>query len=240
MNSLWFNLFGLNRLMVGWVQLALMGGMALASALAKNKAKNRETQNAAVSNENDQRMRLQQARQQALVNLLLGEANQNFRNADIDLEQRKFALDAPGTRGKQALFGSLMQNLQPAKLTGLSPKLAAKMPTITGGLTADAISPQARQMGGLMQQNAVAGQQAGDRFAPIPQVNFRQGLLPDPMLQGYKGPGKGESILGLIGLAGQIYEQYQNQQNGDVNYGFEAANTSYSPVIPGSQFGRNA
>jgi hypothetical protein len=201
-------LFGLNRIMTGWYQLAIMGGLALANAIAKNKQKNREAQNAASSNENDQAMRMQQARQNALVNLLLGESNQNFRNADLDLRRREFALNAPGTRGKQALFGSLLQNLQPAELGNLSPKLKASMPTLSGGLNPRAISPQARQMGGLMQSNAVAGQQAGDQFAQVPQVNFLQGLLADPQLLGYRGPGKAESILGLLGMAGQAYGAY--------------------------------
>jgi hypothetical protein len=149
--------------------------------------------------------------QQALIQALLAGSNEQTAHAQTDLDRRKFALDAPQTRGRQALLGSLMQNLQPARLTGLSRQLQAAKPTFTGGLSPAAIGPQARQAGALMQSGAVRGLQQGDTFDPLKPTDFRSGVLdptraavPRPELQELQKSGLLEKILGGVGIGGTL------------------------------------
>ena len=151
------------------------------------------------------------AQQQAQIQALLAGSNEQTAHANVDLDRRKFALDAPQTRGRQALLGSLMQNLQPARLSGLSRQLQAAKPTITGGLSPSALGPQARQAGGLMQSGAVRGLQQGDTFEPLQRTNFQAGVLdptraavPRPELLELQKSGLLEKILGGIGIGGNL------------------------------------
>lgn len=151
------------------------------------------------------------AQQQAIMQALLGGSNEQNAHANIDLDRRKFVLDAPSTRGKQALLGSLMQNMKPVTMTGGSPQMLARMPQFSGGLSPSALGPLARQMGLLMQQNSVAGQQKGDTFAPLERTDFKSGVLDPgrstvlpPILAQLQKAGLLEKILGGIGLGGSL------------------------------------
>lgn len=184
---------------------ALLGiGGSLLGALGGNKAKQREAQNQATQAQNDALARLYQTQQQAMLQALLGEEAGKLNRAGVDLQQRGFALNAPSTRAQQALYGSLLERLQPVRLTGLDPRIQARMPQITGGLSPEAIGPLARQFGNLLQKQVLLAQLQGDKFAPIPSTNFRSGLLPPPQLGQYKKPGTAESLLGLAGVGAQI------------------------------------
>lgn len=189
----------------------------VAGAIGSNMSRNRDDRNNAASRADDRQNDQYRTLQQALIQLLLAGSNENRDNARIDLDQRRFALDAPRERGRQALLGSLLQNMQPVRFSGLSPQLQARMPQITGGLTPAALGPQARQMGALMQQNAVSSQQRGDQFSALPRTNFLAGLLPPPQMSGHQGPGRLEALLGLIGMGAGIYGQYRNRNNGGNN-----------------------
>lgn len=219
MNGLWLPLFGFNHLLKGWLPVALGIGSMVTNMLGGNKKQNREAQNAAMPTQNQQELDRYRAQQQSILQALLGQSNEQINQANVDLRQRDFALNAPSVRGKQALLGSLMQNMQPVSFSGLSPQLAARMPKISGGLNPAAIGPLARQMGLLMQQNALSGQRAGDKFAPLLPTDFKGGLLPPPQLQRYQGPGKTESILGLLGMglgiAGSLAGR--GEDSGEVN-----------------------
>ena len=192
----------------GFLIPAILGGLG---AIGANKSRNREAQNNANLVGNQEALQQWQTMQQALMNALIGGSRENIDNARIDLDRRNFSLQAPNVRGQQALVGSLLQNLQPVKLSGLNPQIASRMPQITGGLNPSAIGPLARQMGLLMQQNAVSGQQKGDQFDPLVKTDFLKGLIPAPKLAGYQGPGKAESILGILGAAGGAWSGLQNQ-----------------------------
>jgi hypothetical protein len=150
------------------------------------------------------RLDAQQSQQQAIMQALLGGSNEQSRHADIDLSRRNFALGAPSVRGKQALLGSLMQNMQPVSFSGLSPQLSAKMPKISGGLNPAAIGPLARQMGLLMQQNALSGQQKGDVFSALTPTDFKAGVLPQVQMTPPKKAGLLEKILGGLSLGGSV------------------------------------
>ena len=198
-------------LVFGWAFLIPLAISAI-SAIAANKQKNREAQNAQTAMNNQAAGDDYRTQQNALTNLLLGQSNETARNANIDLDRRQFALQAPGIRGQQALAGSLLANLKPATMTGGSPQMQARMPQISGGLTPDAISPQARQMGELLQLVALSGQKAGDKFDPLATTNWAAGLLAPPGRDPLKEPSRTESLLGLIGgIGGAAWNAYQAQ-----------------------------
>jgi hypothetical protein len=162
------------------------------------------TQQGAVTSANN-------AQQQALMQALLGQSNEQTSHANTDLDRRNFTLNAPSTRGRQALLGSLMQNMQPVSMSGGSPQMRARMPQFSGGLNASAIGPMARQMGGLMQSGAVSAQQKGDTFDPLKPTNFQsgvldptRGLLQSPQLAELQRSGLLEQILGGLGLGGSL------------------------------------
>jgi len=153
-----------------------------------------------------------QTLQNALMQLLQAEESSKQNRAGIDLQRRNFALNAPSARGKQALLGSLIQNIQDVNISGGSPQMRARMPQISGGLRPSAIGPMAQQMGALMQQNAVSGQQKGDVFDPMAPTDFKSGLVDPqtytidaPELQALQESGLLEKILGGIGLGGSLF-----------------------------------
>jgi hypothetical protein len=182
--------------------LGVLGGIL--GGAAGGASKSRESQNNAIAQNNRNQIDLHQAQQQALMQALGLTESSAMNRANLDLNQRQFALQAPSVRGKQALLGSLMQNIQPVSFGNLSPQLRARMPQISGGLNPSAIGPLARQMGSVMQRNALQGQMRGDQFAALPQINFLGGVLEAPKLQQMKQPGLLEKILGGAGLAGSL------------------------------------
>jgi hypothetical protein len=155
--------------------------------------------------------------QQALLNALLGSSREAQGNAAIDLDRRRFALDAPGTRARQATQGSILQNLQPYSTTGGSARLQAHTPTVSGG-PLNALGPGAREAGRLLEGGALAGLRSGDTFDALPTTDFQGGVLkppgilaaPSPLtpptLPAYQGPGGLESLLGALGLAPGIID----------------------------------
>ncbi len=227
---------------------------SLFGSAGAGRSQERQSQNDAASRGNDTISRLfatQQGaasnayntQQQAILQALGLQSREGLDLGDLDLRQRQFALDAPTTRGRQALTGSLLQRLQPVTMSGLPSRISSRMPTISGGLSPAAIGPLARQMGLLMQQNALSGQRAGDRFTPPQRTNFTGGVLPQPsplqppQMQGYQQPGRGESLLGMLGMIGPAISGFQaargpTQPNAMPGQG----QTIYSPTIPGSQF----
>jgi hypothetical protein len=163
--------------------------------------------------------------QQAMLQALLGASNEGQQNALIDLNRRKFALDAPGTRARQATQGSILQSLQPYSTSGGSSRLQAHTPTVSGG-PLSALGPGAREAGRLLEQGALAGLKSGDTFDPLPKTDFQGGVMkppgilaaPSPIaaptLPGYQGPGGLESLLGALGLAPGIVNAIKNALKG--------------------------
>ena len=233
----------------------IMGASSIFSGLGAGRSQERQSQNAATSNSNDALARMfgtQQAgasnayntQQQAILQALGLQSREGLDLGDLDLRQRQFALDAPTTRGRQALTGSLLQRLQPVTMSGLPSRISSRMPTISGGLSPAAIGPLARQMGLLMQQNAVSGQRRGDQFATPQRTNFTGGvlnggnsLLTPPTMQGYQQPGRAESLLGMLGMIGPAISGFQAARGpGQPSAMPGQGQTIYSPTIPGSQF----
>ena len=215
---------------------AILGaGSGVASAIGGSQAANRNAQNQYGMDQGRLIASLYNTNQNALMQSLLGSSNEAQQNAGIDLSQKNFALNAPATRAQQAARGSILQTLQPATMSGGSARLRAATPTISGGLSAANLNQGARDAGRMLEDNALKGLQSGDTFAPLPQTDFKSGVLPLPSLPQFQQPGTGESILGLLGLAGPaLLEAFRQPQK--PNTQIPPGSTTYTPVIPGSQF----
>lgn len=112
-------------------------------------------------------------------------------SAGMDLQRRQFQQQEPGMQARQALAGSILQRIQPLRLTGLSDRVSARMPQMNSII--DAIGPEARQAGSLLSSRGLSGLESGPtQFAPLPPAQIaalqKSGLL--------------EKILGAGGLIG--------------------------------------
>jgi hypothetical protein len=131
---------------------------------------------------NENQQRLQQAQMQNQY--ALG-------SAGMDLQRRQFAQQEPNAQAMQALRGSLLERIQPLKLSGLSERVQGRMPQMNSII--DAIGPEARQAGSLLAQRGVGGLQQGPtQFAPLPPAQ----------MAALKSSGLLEKILGAGGLIG--------------------------------------
>jgi hypothetical protein len=194
---------------LAWLPAVLGAGSAAASAIGTGLSQNRQGQNTAAQQQNQLLAQLFGTQQGAALSALQGEEAGKLNRAGLDLSQRQFALNAPSVRGRQAVAGSLLQNLQPATMSGGSARLQAATPRISGGLNASVLSPDARQVGQFMVQQALTGQQQGDVFESIPATDFQGGRLTPPAMTAYQQPGKMESILGLLGLTQPLIEEFR-------------------------------
>ena len=116
------------------------------------------------------------------------EQNANTQNANTDLNQRSFALQAPGQRAGNSVRGDILATLQKPggqygkfNFTGMAPSL----------------SDNTRQTGQLMARDALLQQLKGDTFDPIPKLKV-------PTATPIPKAGKMEKFGGLAGLIGGI------------------------------------
>jgi hypothetical protein len=116
-------------------------------------------------------------------------------------DRAKLALEAPSARLNQLIRGSLLANVQPARITG-GFSSNVRIPQISGGLSPSALSAAARTGGAEMQRQALLKLFSGQDVPKMP--NFAGALVRPPTLPEYKQPGKGESLLGALGMGGGI------------------------------------
>lgn len=176
--------------MVMWLPLAIMAASMIASKAGKGAAGERTNKNNFIQGENNRAALIHGTQQRGLIDLL----NTQERGT---MDRAKIGLDAPGQRSRQSVIGSLLQNLQPAQISGLP--AGVSVPQMSGGLTPAALNPAARAGGGEMQRQALMALMNKSDVPAMP--NYPQlGMLPAPTAQGYQSPGKLESILSAIGL----------------------------------------
>jgi len=176
----------------------------VAGGAAGGAANQRQHENALINQRNSLLAQLFNTQQGATTAALQGQERGALDRAGLDLQRRQFALNAPQTRGTQAMRGSLMANLQPTRLSGLPSRISASMPQVSGGLNASALSPEVREMGRTLQRQALLDQMKGDTFDPVPETDFKSGVLPLPALEELKKSGLLEKILGGVGLGASI------------------------------------
>ena len=149
----------------------------------------------------------------------LNRVNAGINLADADLRQRQFGLTAPGQRAGNAVRGDILANARDVSFAGLPAGITP--PTISGGLRPSMFSDNTRALGGELSSQALAGQRAGDHFAPLPALpdylkpKAYQGtpyVAPSPYqspsappgLTPLSSSGKLDSILNTAGAMGSI------------------------------------
>jgi hypothetical protein len=115
--------------------------------------------------------------------------------ANTDLNQRKYALGAPGIRASTAVKGDVLAGVQDAGVNGPIIGTHGTIPQITGGLRPSILSQDTRQLGSQVRRDALLGQMKGDTFAPAPTL---PGTTPLPK------PNALDAALSSGGLAASI------------------------------------
>jgi hypothetical protein len=146
-------------------------------------------------NENDQRLRASIAANQDALGRAQLQSQHAIQGGNLDLNRRQFQQNEPNARAGQAVRGSILQNIQPLRLSGLSPRVQARMPQMTSII--DALGPEARQAGALLARAGISGLQNPSTFQPLPQLN-----LPPAQVAALQRSGILEKILGAGGLIG--------------------------------------
>jgi hypothetical protein len=150
-------------------------------------------------------------------------ANQN---AATDLAQREFTLNAPNTRAGTAVRGDILSNARDVSIAAPS---GVNVPQISGGLRPSMFSDATRTLGRTITDQALAAQQKGDTFEPLPALpdyTAPTSALPDyaappkaPSLTPLPEAGAVDSILNTAGTVGaladtfsSIYDRYRKKQ----------------------------
>ncbi len=191
----------------GWLGTAGKVAEAL-GGLSSGRAAGRQAENQAAYYGDQNIIDLYKAQQAAAAN----------RN-NIDLSQKKFSLEAPQLRASNSVRGDVLANAQDATVSGVSPNIP--VPTISGGLRPSMFSANTRALGGLMSEQALASQKAGDTFSPLPDATA-------PSLTAVSQPGKLDSFLNvasgigsLASLMGSIPYRRKKPMPGAYGYNYE-------------------
>ena len=137
------------------------------------------------------------------------------------LQRARLGMDSGTARARQSIMGSLMANMQPVSVQAQG-QVRGRVPVISGGLSASALSPETRQHGAELSKAALMAQLTGSDVpaatdfkggilnAPA-ATDFRSGILDAPAAtdyskgimappnqQGYQKAGKVESIMSLL------------------------------------------
>jgi hypothetical protein len=113
----------------------------------------------------------------------LDKVNAGVNIGNLELDQRRYALDAPGKRAGNSVRGDILANAQDVTfdLPSTIPKI-----NVAGGLRPSMFSANTRALGGEMSAQALAEQRKGDAFGPLPTLPNYQG--PTSKLPQFKAP----------------------------------------------------
>lgn len=114
----------------------------------------------------------------------LDKVNAGVNVGNLELDQRRYALDAPGKRAGNSVRGDILANSQDVSFSGLP----AGIPNISinGGLRPSMFSDNTRQLGRDISAQALDQQRKGDAFGALPTLPDYQG--PTGKLPTYKAP----------------------------------------------------
>ena len=150
---------------------------------------------ASAGRQSDRMLSGQQSNTANLADLALFTAAQNAQNqaGQLDLNRKQFTDDARGGRGKQALIGDLLRNLQDVSINVPGVQKAQ----ISGGLRPSAIGAGGREAAGALHSQALQALLSGDTF---------QGgeILSPPTMRQMPEKGGVESTLDWLGLLGSV------------------------------------
>lgn len=177
--------------------MAIAAGAGILGKLFGGAAKG-QTQERAAQNDAAQasanRATSQYGIQQGAMNNLLGQQEQST------LNRAQMGISAPSARMKQAILGSLLQNVQDAKVT---PPAGVNMAQLSGGLKPSTLSAATRAGGGELEKQALMALMSKSDV-PAATDFVGKGLLTPPASPDYKSAGTGESLLSLLGLLGGV------------------------------------
>ena len=191
----------------------------LLTGAARGAAGERGDQNAAAQNANQTRANLYGTQQGSVLRALENLEGGRLNRANLDLSRRNFSLNAPSTRADQSIRGSMMANLQDARVDAPAHLRRA---TITGGMRPSVLGDDTRALGREMMAKSLRDQMAGDEFEDVPETDFQGGLIPTPEMEGYREPGGLESTLSAGGSIGGILSaitELMNQRRQPVQVG---------------------
>lgn len=172
---------------------AILGGAALLGKIFGGAGQGAAQQRLS---ENQQRLQAADAANRDALSRANLQAQYALSGANLDLAQKQFQQQEPSVQARQAAMGSLLNRIQPLQLSGLSDRVASRMPKMNSIL--DAIGPEARAAGALLAARGQNGLESGPtQFAPLPQLN-----LPPAHVAALQKSGLLEKILGTVGLVG--------------------------------------
>lgn len=166
---------------------AILGGASLLGKVFGGAGKGAADQRMA---ENDQRLRAAQLQNAYQI----AQGQHGLNSAALDLNRRQFLQNEPSVQASQAVRGSLLNRIQPLRLSGLSDRVASRIPQMNSII--DAIGPDARAAGALLERRGLSGLESGpSTFDPI-------AALPPAQAAALQKSGLLEKILGTVGLVG--------------------------------------
>jgi hypothetical protein len=161
---------------------------------AKGQSQERGAQNDFTAQQNQQALSKYGIDQGARTSLSSLQENATMNRANLGIQ-------APQARMKQALLGSMLQNMQSAKVSAPS---GIRMGSISGGLDPSTLlSAATRAGGGEMEKQALMAL-LSKSDVPGATDYVTSGKVEDPTMQNYKTAGKGESLLSALGLLGSV------------------------------------
>ena len=176
--------------------LALAAGAGVLGKLFGGASKGAATERAATNafaQNTDQIANQQYGMAQSARSNLLGQQEAATMN------RAQLGLQAPNVRAKQAILGSMLQQLQSARVT---PPAGVTMGQLSGGIDPSRLlNPAARAGGADLQRQALMALLTKSDV-PAPTDFVRHGTIAPPSASQYKGAGKLESILSALGLLG--------------------------------------
>lgn len=141
------------------------------------------------------------------------------------LQRAQLGLQAPSTRARQSVLGSLMKNMQDVNIQGPASQ-QGHVPTITGGMRPSNLDPTTRGHGEALMQAALQAQLTGSDVPAATdfksgvltapgETDFQSGLIDPPdMGAGLQGEGGLEKTLGGGGVIASILAALAKQNKG--------------------------
>jgi len=185
-------------------------------ALAQGRADARVTQNNA--NTQHDLLALQRSRQEQEQTNAQNVFNQrNYDNAlqggQLDLQRKGFQLQAPQARAKNSVRGDYLANAQNTTISTPEGWGGGRLIHINRGFGPSNFSQNTRSLGQAMSQQALEGQQAGDKFADLPSMPSYVSGAPIPGLSEMPQAGALDKVLTTAGTIGSLYGNFDDFLN---------------------------
>lgn len=168
----------------------IIAGSAIAGKAAGGASRERQSAN----NFQLQQNQLNQKAHSDEISALLDALKQN---ESAKMNRAQLGIQAPQTRTKQSVLGSILANARTAKY---APPPGIRMGQVSGGLDLDALLSGARGAGRTLNMQATKALETGSDIPAYEDATSRLSKSPTP--GGYQKSGRVESILSLLGLLG--------------------------------------